>query len=380
MKIIELEQRGPPAIGGVEKTVFELSKIFKKSKYEIEIWSSDLLDWSGKKDKKLNRLIENIKIVKFKSYNTRLPFIKIIYPSLIFKLLKIKDKKNVILHTRSILFHTIVALLFAKLFKKVIMTLHLDSTTPPNKLIMFSLKLLCNQKNIFITTDTHNEKRIYLKYGFNSKKIYVIPNGVNLKEFDKITQTNIDHIKKEYDLNNSLNLIYLGRIAKIKGCDLLIKAYAHIISKQNIKLIFAGPDFGSMQELKKMVKKLNLENNVLFTGSLKRNKLCEVLKSCDILIHPSKGGESFGIVLAEAMACGKPIIASKTGGFSEVLNNGENGLLFNVGNYKDLANKINQLIKDNVLYLRLREQGRKRVERTYGWDIIVHQFIEIIEK
>ena len=248
IKIIELEQRGPPAIGGVERNVLETSKRFSSMGFKTEIWSSDLMDWSGNKDKKRSFIHESVKVRKFGSYNLHLPFLKIAYFSLLKKLLHVKNSKNTVLHTHSLLFHTLVSLLFAKRFRKVIVTLHLDTTSPPKGIIMKVLKLLASKKNVYITGDTENERKFFIKQGFDSKRVFKVPNGVSIKEFEKVTKKEIMCLKDEYRLNNTFNVLYVGRLMKVKGGDLLIKALPLIKSKKvKVILLISHRDWGWYQ-------------------------------------------------------------------------------------------------------------------------------------
>lgn len=388
MKILELEYRGPPSLGGVETHVFEIAKRFKSKGYEAEIWSTDLLDFNGERDKQLERVVDGIKVKKFSSYKIpKFPFFmyQFIYPKIVFEFLKLK-KDDMILHSHSFpSFHSYLALLFHKKFRKVTITSHFDVNDLEKftsgffgKLAFRALRFFINKnKNIYLTADTKREKDFYVKnLGFNKYKAIVVPNGVNIEEFDSITNEEICKIKKQYNLEKTFNVLFAGRVAQIKGIDLLIKAIFKL-NNTDIRLIIAGPDFGALTELQELSKRLSLIDEVIFTGVLERRKFCALIKSCDVLVLPSYGGEAFGIVLAEAMSCNKPVIGSKTGGIPEIIREGESGFLFDIGSVEQLSERLNLLYRDRSLCKRLGDKGRMTIEKYYTWEKVANIYLKL---
>ena len=391
MKILELEYRGPPSLGGVETLVFEISKIFKSRGHEVEIWSTDLLGDSGKRDSQLERVIDGIKVRKFRSFKIpRVPFFSLIYPKMLFEFLKLffeflkLKEDDMIVHSHSFpSFHAYRALFFHKKFRKVTITLHYDANDLENSTSSFSGKLpfkvlryfVNRKKNVYVTADTRGEKEFYVNnLKFSEPMVSVVPNGVTLEEFDSITSEEIYEVKSQYNLEEAFNVLYAGRVAKIKGADILIKAISKL-DNTDIKLTIAGPDFGALAELKELSQNLDLADRVTFTGALERRIFCTLIKSCDVLVLPSYRGA--GIILAEAMACSKPVIGSKTGGTLEIIGEGENGLLFDIGSVEQLSERINLLYRDRDLCRRLGEEGRKIVEKYYTWEKAADMLLEL---
>jgi len=389
MKILELEYRGPLALGGVETHVFEISKQFKSKGYEVEIWSTDLLDFKGEKDDQLVRMVDGIKVKKFHSFKIpKFPFFmhQLIYPKMLVEFLKLKKEEDMIVHSHSFpSFHSYLALFFHNKFRKVIITLYSDVNSLEDstshffgKLAFKVLRYFVNRKkNIYLGANTGIEKRFYVdRLGFNEPKVPVIPNGVNLEEFDLIANEEIYEIKSQYNLEKTFNVLYAGRVAKIKGLDILIKAISKL-DNTDIRLTIAGPNFGALTELQELCQDLDLADRVTFTGALERRVFCALIKSCDVLVLPSYGGESFGIVLAEAMACCKPVIGSRTGGIPEVIQEGKNGLLFDVGSVEQLSERIKVLYQDGSLYRKLGAQGRSIVEKNYTWEKVANTYLKL---
>ncbi len=388
MKILELEYRGPPSLGGVETLVFEISKRFKSKGHEVEIWSTDLLDFNGKRDSQPERIIDGIKVRKFRSFKIRrFPFFgyQLIYPRMLFEFLKPKED-DMIVHSHSFSsFHSYLAMFFHQKFSKVTMALHsdvsgLEKSTPGffGGLAFKVLRYFVHRKdNIYLTADTRREREFYINnLKFNEHKVFVVPAGVNLEEFDPITSEEICEIKKQYNLEKTFNVLFAGRVSQGKGIDLLIQAISKL-NNANIRLTIAGPDFGALTELEELSQNLDLADRVTFTGALERRKFCTLIKSCDISVLPSYGGESFGIVLAEAMACSKPVIGSRTGGIAEVIQEGKNGFLFDVGSVEQLSEKISLLYKDRSLCQKFGDTGRKIVEKDYTWEKVANTYLEL---
>lgn len=391
MKILEFEYRGPPALGGVEILVVEISRWFKSKGHEVEIWSSDLLNFTGQKDSQLKRTTEGIEVKKFRSLRFPRIFLLIfsamypaIYPKMLFTLLKLRGGPDIVVHSHSFpSFHSYLALLFHKKFGKVAITLHGDIndlkgiySTLGGKLAFKVLRYFVNRKdNVYLTADTKGEMEFYTSnLKFKENKVFVVPTGVNLEEFDAIKTEEVYEIKSQYNLEKTFNVLYAGRLAKLKGVEVLIKATSKL-RNTNTRLIINGPDFGALTDMKKLSQELGLGNRVIFIDALERRKFCTVIKSCDVLVLPSFRGA--GIVLAEAMACSKPVIASKTPGTLEIVADGRNGFLFDIGSVEQLSEKIKLLYTDRNLCKKLGAQGRAIVQQNYTWENVANTYLEL---
>jgi glycosyltransferase involved in cell wall biosynthesis len=131
--------------------------------------------------------------------------------------------------------------------------------------------------------------------------------------------------------------------------------------------------------IKLLIKRLNIEDNVKLLGFVPDKELPELYNLSDVFVLPSLYSESFGITLLEAMASGKPIVASKVGGIPEVVENGWTGILVRRGNEKDLADAIIKILTDHSLAETLASNARKLVEEKYSWSIVTEE-IESVYK
>lgn len=170
-------------------------------------------------------------------------------------------------------------------------------------------------------------------------KIHIIPNGIDLKDVQNILPKPLEHP----------SILYVGRLTKRKGVDVLLKAIPIVkksISNISLHIMGAGPQ---EDELKGLTKKLNMEENVKFIGFVPMEEKYSYYKSVDICIVPSVDYDYAPVVLPEAMACERPIIASNSGGIPVMVEDGKTGILVEPGNVEELAEKIIALLQDEHL-------------------------------
>ena len=174
----------------------------------------------------------------------------------------------------------------------------------------------------------------------------------NSVDVDKFSLKENDSFKREYKLEGKPVVLFVGNLIKRKNVDSLLEAKKIANSDYYLVIVGDGPLF------KKLRKKVDDENirDVIFTGS--RDDVEDIIPSCDILILPSFS-ESFGLVLIEALACGKAVIGSDVGGISEIITD-DVGLLVNPNKISSIANAIDNLVNDNDLRLILSMNARNR--------------------
>ena len=160
----------------------------------------------------------------------------------------------------------------------------------------------------------------------------------------------------------------MGRLERRKGLKYLLGAFARLKwSWPDIRLIVVGP--GSLDEdSARMLGERNIKD-VLFTGAVSEEEKARYYKTADIFCTPATGRESFGVVLLEAMAAGKPIVATEIEGYSSVMKHGREGLLVPPKSEEGLADAIATLLGDPQLARRLADNGRARVDE-FSWETV----------
>ncbi|MFH1462323.1 MAG: glycosyltransferase family 4 protein [bacterium] len=200
----------------------------------------------------------------------------------------------------------------------------------------------------------------------------VIPNGIDLEEFNP----KVPKLKKFSD--GKINILFLGRIEERKGLIYLLRAYKILEKKfSDLRLIIAG-EGPLKEECQNWIEKNKL-SNVAFEGNIEEKMVPSYYKSSDIYCSPAIFGESFGIVLIEAMAVGRPVVAFANKGYKRVLENGKGKrFLVKPKDYKTLAEKLELLIRNEKLRKEMGEWGIKEAKK-YSWTKIADQVLAFYE-
>jgi glycosyltransferase involved in cell wall biosynthesis len=196
-----------------------------------------------------------------------------------------------------------------------------------------------------------------------------IPNGVNIEELRG------DASSSQYAANARLVcpfVLGLGRTIRRKGFHLLIEAFGKVNAPE-WKLVIAG-EGRDLEALR--AQATSLGSRVIFTGLVRDADKRWLLQNCRFMAAPSLE-ESFGNVALEAMACGKPVIASRASGFAEIIREGENGQLVEVGNAAALSEALSQYMTRD---LRAETEASRRTAQVFSWPAIAQRYIELIKR
>jgi phosphatidylinositol alpha-mannosyltransferase len=198
---------------------------------------------------------------------------------------------------------------------------------------------------------------------------HIIPNGIDIERFSS------EGARRNEFINGKLNILFVGRLEKRKGLGHLIDACA-LVKKElpDFRLIVVGPGTRLRPGYQEQAKELNLDN-IVFTDYISNTQLPEYYRTADIFCAPATGGESFGIVLLEAMACGKPVVASNIEGYATVLSHNEEGLLVPKGDAASLAQALLSLLNDRALRETMGEKGKVKAKK-YSWENVAHQVMD----
>lgn len=196
-------------------------------------------------------------------------------------------------------------------------------------------------------------------------KIWVIPNGVDLNGFN-FKFDNVE-FRRNYALDEEKIVFFIGRHVFEKGIQLLVDAAPKIIAQYGrAKFVIAGT--GPMtEELKYKVKQMGLENKILFTGYMNNETKSKLYRVADVSVFPSLY-EPFGIVAIESMISGCPVVVSDTGGLSELVEHGVNGMKMINGLADSLKDNVLALLKDDKLCESIKENAKKSVKEKYNWE------------
>jgi phosphatidyl-myo-inositol alpha-mannosyltransferase len=197
----------------------------------------------------------------------------------------------------------------------------------------------------------------------------VIPNGISSNKFT--------HAAARPEWKKGHTLGFLGRFTEPrKGLSVLLDALPTIAKEiPDIQLLVAGP--GDQEEI---IKKLpqDIHSKVHFLGRVSEEEKASLFASVDLYVAPNTGGESFGIILAEAMAAGCAIVASDIPAFDLLTEHGESAALFPSENSGELARIIITLLKDPAQRSKFSEKGRIRAQ-SFEWETVANQILHVYE-
>jgi len=300
----------------------------------------------------------------------------------------IREEKIDVIHSHWIIPNGLVGAICKKVLrKKHLLTLHAAG--------LFALERLPLKKEIANFVVVHCDKitvvssyihgillnLIQPKISDNIKnKTEIVPMGVNTSLFRP--NTNKNELKIKYSIKSKNVLLFIGRLAEKKGLEYLIKAMPEVLSKSpNTELIICGN--GSLKkEMEQLVKEMDLEKFVRFTGYITSDEKIDYLILSDILLVPSivaQSGDTEGlpVVILEGLSAGKPIIASNVGGISDAIKDGKNGFLVEQKNVKQIEDTVLELL-DNEDSKEMFSKNALETSKKYDWEIIGGEYEKII--
>ena len=271
------------------------------------------------------------------------------------KLIRIIKKNNInIVHAHSYNVYFLGALA-AKLAGSIfILTRYMDFIL--NRINGVLLNKLTN-KAIAISKVVHSS---LIASGFDLSKVTTIYGSINLEEF--ALKTSLENKQSAKFIKNYTvgTLVYL---CKRKGIEFLIAAAKDLVKDYpNIKFLIGG-EGPEKEKLKLYADKLNLLDNITFTGF--KENIKDFFSAIDIFVLPSLR-EALGVVILEAMALEKPIVATKVGGIPEIITDGVTGFLVPPKDFKALAEKISYLLKNPELAKTMGKTGRKYIQERFN--------------
>lgn len=206
----------------------------------------------------------------------------------------------------------------------------------------------------------------------------VIPNGVDVSRFD-IARVSRAQLTSAADptLRTGPRIVFLGRISEPrKGLAVLLSALPEILRiYPDAQVLIAGP--GDSREFAKSLP-ADVAAACEFLGAISESDKVTLLASADVYVAPNLGGESFGIILVEAMAAGAPVVASDLVAFTEVLEGGRSGILFERGNSAALAQATLNLLAAPDVQAKLRAAGPRRAQR-FDWSRVGAEILAVYD-
>lgn len=376
MKILHVTPFFSPVHGGSAEVPYQLSKELAKRGHEVAIYTSDF-----KLDQDYINSIPKVKVHAFKTWSSLANLY--VTPGMV------KETKGRIRHFDVIHMHNyrtfqnmVVAHCAREYGIPYVLQAHGSATTFLQKRwlkrtfdAIWGYRILKDASKGIAVTQIETEQ--YKSMGVSEDKIEIVPNGIDLSEFENLPQRG--EFRRKYGLTDSQSLIlYLGRIHKTKGLDLLAKEFAMLSQKlDDAKLVIVGPDNGYLASLKKLIAHLEISDKVLFTGPLYEREKLRAYVDADVFVNP-RVDEIFGLVFLEALACGTPVICSKGCGIADVID-GQVGFAVSYDK-EQLENTLLHILGDDKMRRKFGERGRLLVHDKFNWQKITDQMESVYQK
>jgi len=223
-----------------------------------------------------------------------------------------------------------------------------------------------------IITVSNKLKRIGVEHFPEAKdKFVVIPNGINVEEFQAQDSQSIVEGERVGPV-----ILSVSNLIKTKGIDLNIKAIGRLRGKYpDIQYLIVG-DGNQRETLEKLSKEMGLENHIKFLGRMPHRSVLQYMKDCDVFSMPS-WKEGFGCVYLEAMACGKPVIGCKGEGIEDFVENKKNGLLVEPQSVDSLVESIDFLLTNLEEAKKIGDRAQMLVFGQYTWNKTAEKVVAI---
>jgi len=351
-----IDTTGP---GGAETVFIELLSQLDKSQYKATV----VIRGRGWVYDELHRRGFNPHIVKAKgSFNFKY----------LYNLIKIirKEQINII---QSHLFGSNVYCCLAGWLSNtpVITTFHGAVDFSGERLIQAKFRIINTVAKYIVVVSENLKTQILKKVPLNPNKLKVIYNGIDTNKFQPNKN---ESLKKELALaNNDIIVGAIGNIRKPKAYDILIRAAAIAVKQMpHIKFVIVGENKNTLyEELIKQRSDLKLDNNVLFLGF--RNNVTEILNGLDLFLLSSTS-EGFSISTIEAMACGVPVIVTKSGGPQEIVTHNHDGIIVNINSSTEIAEAILKLAQNQTLQNQLTTNALNTVKNLFTIETMIETY------
>jgi len=376
MKILQITPYFLPYTGGLEQYVFNLSKYLVKRGHHVEVITSNIP--IGLKNEESN----GFSITRLKSYGE--PLRNPIIPNILFSLKDLNDYDVINIHSIYALSSIFAIIKNCQIKTPIVLTHHgkLQFGTFLNDIIVHFYevsiaKKILNNINCSIALTT-SDANFLSTLGMKRERIRIIPNGIDISEFESFNNLDPLLIRESYGLKNKFVILYVGVITHRKGIKYLIEAMSEIknrISHEKIALLIigTGPELKSIQAL---VKKMDLEKYIFFKCRVSNLELMRYYKAASLFVLPSLS-EGMPTVILEAFYFNLPVITTDIPNLRDSFH--DMAILVPPKNKSKLAAAILDTFYDNESFNKQKLNYKKYIELNHSWEDLSKQYEKIYQ-
>ncbi|HZP57388.1 MAG TPA: glycosyltransferase [Dehalococcoidia bacterium] len=232
--------------------------------------------------------------------------------------------------------------------------------------------------DLIVVASEHEKHLLTALYGADAGRIAVVPCGVDLDLFTPMDQEEARRRLRIADRERVI--LFVGRIEPLKGIDVLIGAAAQLHEDENFRVLIVGGDARAAAEiaqLRALAARLGVDHHIAFVGAVPHEDLPLYYNAADVCVVPSYY-ESFGLVAIESMACGTPVVASRVGGLTSTIADGETGYLIPWRCPEPFAERLELLLDNDELRASFGKAAREAVER-FRWANVAEAVMGLYE-
>jgi len=372
MNIIQVVPRFPPAIGGMEEHVYQISLELSKRGHRVSIITSNEID--GKTYNCKEEVIHGMQVYRYPLFMPKMFREFWLIPDVLKAFQRLEAD---VVHAHGYRCLSSCTAIYLAHFKHTPTVFTPHGIYPKRSFANMVIKslfdhtlgrLLLSLSDRIVALTEHN-RRLVLQLGASAEKIICVPNGVNLDEY-----ANLQRSKKALDdlCTDGPVLLYAGRIDWNKQLEKVIFSMPLILKEfPYAKFVIVGPDYANYaSSLLSLAGKLKVENSLIITGKVSKERLLEFYSIADIFLLPSSY-EGFGLSMLEAMSSKIPVIVSSSGGPGDILSHGVNAILLKNVTPSEIFSAVYAILTDHSLREAIIENAFELVKRRYTWKTVV---------
>lgn len=374
MRILQITPTFIPSRFGGVSLFYNLSRNLVKRGHKVVVFTTDIRDrYSRLADIEGERDIDGIKVHYFRNVSNMLATrYRLAIPRGMAEVVKreignfdvihlhnVRTVQNIIVHRYARKYHIPYVLQAHGSLPRIMSKKRLKQVYDS----LWGYRLLKDASRVIAVAGIEAEQ--YKSMGVDEDKIEIIPNGIEPSEFANLPEKG--RFRGKHGLGDDLRIVlYLGRIHKIKGLDLLVSAFADLCrSLGKVRLVIAGPDDGYLSPLNKLSAGLGISNEVLLTGHLYGEEKLAAYVDADVFVLPSTY-EIFGKVVLEACACGTPVIVTDRCGIASAVD-GQAGLVVPYDK-EQLRSALLRMLGDDKMRQEFGDRGKLLVRERFNWE------------